>query len=142
MIITGYTGGNWEVRIPPRIQGLPVTQIGHSAFRNRNLISVTIPNSVTSIGRGAFSNNQLTSVTIPNSVTTIEFSAFAGNQLTSITIGANVVLIAVAFSELIRNFWYTRNPSFDNNFGVFYNDNGRRAGTYTWDGRAWSFSER
>ena len=205
--ITGYTGGSWEVRIPPRIQGLPVTKIGNNAFRDRNLISVTIPSSVTHIGEGAFYGNQLTSVTIPNSVTTIEHSAFRNNQLTSvtipnsvttiepsvfrnnqltsvtipssvtsiwheafynnqltsvtipssvtnieegafynnqltsITIGANLDLVAVSGYGFSGSFFYRRTATFSNNFVVFYNNNGRRAGTYTWDGRTWTLRD-
>jgi len=98
-----------------------VTTIGEQAFGSNRLTSVTIPNSVTTIGDRAFGRNQLTSVTIPNSVTTIEEGAFFQNRLTSITIGANVA-ITVAF---------------DNNFTAFYNNNGRRAGTYTFSNGAW-----
>jgi uncharacterized lipoprotein YehR (DUF1307 family) len=50
--ITGYVGKKKEIRIPPRIQNLPVTSIGEGAFKEKkDLIDVTIPNSVTSIGR-------------------------------------------------------------------------------------------
>ena len=62
VMITEYTGGNWEVRIPQRIRRIPVTHIGEGAFAGNQLISVTIPRSVTSIGNGAFAYNQLTSV--------------------------------------------------------------------------------
>ena len=86
VMITGYTGGNWEVNIPQRIRRIPVTHIGEGVFRDMNLISVTIPRSVTSIGDVAFWGNQLTSVTIPRSVTSIGTLAFANNQLTSVTI--------------------------------------------------------
>jgi len=64
--IVEYIGGNWEVRIPPRIRNLPVTHIGERAFHETNLTSVTIPNSVIEIGVWAFKNNQLTSAIIPN----------------------------------------------------------------------------
>ena len=101
VVIDRYRGNNWHVRIPPTIRGIPVVQIGRldvpdirlaTAFAGRNLISVTIPNSVIVIGEMAFANNQLTSITIPNSVTTIWPRAFCGNPLTSITIGANVIM--------------------------------------------------
>ena len=86
VIITKYVGSKWEVRIPPKIQGLPVTHIGDSAFRNKNLISVTIPNSVTHIGQWAFSSNQLTRVTIGSGVTAIGPVAFSDcTGLTSVT---------------------------------------------------------
>ncbi|MCL2412371.1 MAG: leucine-rich repeat domain-containing protein [Treponema sp.] len=84
--IDWYMGNSWEVNIPSRIRGLPVTEIGNRAFHHRGLISVTIPNSVTFISSEAFLNNELTSVTIPDSVTFIGSGAFALNQLTSVTI--------------------------------------------------------
>src|SRR5512140_883590 len=53
--ITGYTGPGGAVDIPGIINGLPVTSIGGSAFRNStNLTRVTIPNNVTNIGDIAF----------------------------------------------------------------------------------------
>jgi len=53
--ISLYLGSKKEVRIPPRIQNLPVAVIGREAFtRYTILVSVTIPNSVTSIEKGAF----------------------------------------------------------------------------------------
>jgi hypothetical protein len=54
-----------------------VTSIGDSAFGNRTLTGVTIPNSVTSIGYQAFANSTITAtITIPNSVTSIGSYAF------------------------------------------------------------------
>ena len=68
----------------------------------RNLTSITIPDSVTSIGRWAFSFcSSLTSVTIPNSVTSIRDNAFNScAKLTSITIPNSVTSIGnSAFSS-------------------------------------------
>ena len=39
--VTGYTGTRQTVNIPPTIQGLPVTEIGGNAFREKQLTSVT-----------------------------------------------------------------------------------------------------
>ena len=82
-----------DITIPAAIWGEPVTAIESSAFYDKELTSVTIPNSVTSIGYGAFWNNNLTSVIIPNSVTFIGDSAFSYNRLTSVTIGNSVKYI-------------------------------------------------
>jgi hypothetical protein len=111
--ITGYTGSAKNVTIPGRINGLPVTAIGHTgsanwlvpiggeptidlsggAFARKQLTGVSIPDSVTIIGIGAFANNQLTGVTIPDGVTAIREGAFAGNQLTGVTIPGSVTVI-------------------------------------------------
>jgi len=97
--IVEYLGDSFGVRIPSRIQNLPVTHIGSNAFEESNLTSVTIPNSVTTIEWSAFANNQLNRVTIGNSVTVIQGGAFANNQLTSITIPNSVTFIdAEAFA--------------------------------------------
>ena len=147
--IVNYVGNRQSVRIPPNIHGMPVRlilfetvtdiwggirQVG--AFEDRDLVSVTIPNTVIAIEFSAFAGNQLNSITIPNSVRTIGRLAFRNNRLTSITIGANVDLVTRAPGDI--SDW----PPFDNNFHVFYNNNGRRAGTYTWNGTTWSFSAR
>ncbi|MEP5374248.1 MAG: BspA family leucine-rich repeat surface protein, partial [Hyphomicrobiales bacterium] len=63
-----------------------VTDIGTVAFDGNELTSIDIPNSVTSIGRYTFRDNQLTHVTIPNSVTRIGEGAFLDNQLTRVTV--------------------------------------------------------
>jgi hypothetical protein len=92
--ITDYEGDTPDVRIPPRIQNLPVTRISIGAFPN-DITSIVIPNSFTSIERQTFKNfAYLRSVTIPNSVTSIGFEAFGGcTRLTSITIPNNVTSI-------------------------------------------------
>jgi len=106
--ITNYIGNNQEVRIPPRIRGLPVTHIGERAFASEQwvnedkfvvrhqLANITIPSTVTHIEDAAFFLNQLTSVTIPDSVTHIGNVAFSSNQLTSITIPNSVTHIGVS----------------------------------------------
>jgi len=91
--IERYLRTQKDVVIPSVINGVIITSIGKLAFYNKQLTSVTIPNSVTSIGYSAFSNNQLTSVTIPNSVTSIGDRAFYNNQLTSVTIPNSVTSI-------------------------------------------------
>jgi hypothetical protein len=98
--ITGYYGKGGDVEIPPAIDGKIVvaikdaTSYSSGVFADKNLTSVTIPNSVTSIGSYAFYDNQLTSVTLPNGVTYIGDYAFNNNQLTSVTIPNGVTYLS------------------------------------------------
>ncbi len=83
-----------EIVIPSAYQGLPVKEIGESAFsasadvRNRSLTAISIPADVISIGNNAFSRCiGLTEITIPDSVTSIGDSAFSEcSRLTQMTI--------------------------------------------------------
>jgi uncharacterized repeat protein (TIGR02543 family) len=84
--LIGYDAiiGGLDVEIPSEIDGIIITAIGDSAFRETRIRSVIIPNTVVSIGNKAFQSNALTSVEIPSSVLTIESSAFSSNQLTTV----------------------------------------------------------
>jgi hypothetical protein len=127
--ITGYSCSAKNVVIPASIGGKPVTAVGAFAFALNELTDVTIPDGITSIGKSAFAFNLLTSVTIPDSVTSIGTDAFYYNELTSVTIPANVLL--------------GEHFAFGNNgFNAAYNNNGKKAGTYTYDGRYWSYRAR
>ena len=168
--ITDYTGSSRTITIPAAINGRPVRTIGEGAFFDKQLINVSIPNSVTSIeyaafadnqlanitipnsvnsiGNYAFRDNQLTSVSIPNSVTSIRAGAFMNNSLTSVTIPNSVNSIGrIAFSNnLLPSITLganivIANDAFVNEFTDYYNSQERRAGTYTWSGTAWSLRQ-
>ena len=66
------------VVIPSHIGGVPVTTIGNEAFKNnKNIISVTLSDSVTSIGIESFSGcSNLTTVVLGNGIKAIGRSAF------------------------------------------------------------------
>lgn len=100
VIVTNYkyNGAAADVTIPSRYQGKPVTTIGHAAFFNSAVTSVTIPDSVTSISDDAFVNcPQLTNISIPNSVTFIGFFAFGScTSLKSITLPSSLSSISGA----------------------------------------------
>ena len=97
VIVTNYKykGTAADVTIPSRYKGKPVTTIGHAAFFNSAVTSVTIPDSVTSIDDNAFGFcSQLTNISIPNSVTYIGFSAFNScTSLKSITLPSSLSTI-------------------------------------------------
>ena len=100
VIVTNYkyNGAAADVTIPSRYQGKPVTMIGHAAFFNSAVTSVTIPDSITSISDEAFINcPKLTNISIPNSVTYIGFSAFSScTSLKSITLPSSLSFISGA----------------------------------------------
>lgn len=69
-----------SVEIPSAIYNIPVTAIGPWAFSMcRDLLSVTIPDSVTTIGDRAFAScDKLTSIVVPASVTEMGEMVFSG----------------------------------------------------------------
>lgn len=92
-----FSGGDLVVPATVEISGqtYPVTRVGNSAFRDRNLSSVTLLGSVTDIGDYAFYNSRLTRAELPDSVTTIGRGAFYANALTSVTIPDSVTTIGI-----------------------------------------------
>ena len=82
-----------DVIIPASISGIAVTGIGNATFRNKNLSSVYIPNSVTIIGTNAFNSSNLSSVYIPDSITHIGNYAFSNNNLSSVYIPDSMMRI-------------------------------------------------
>jgi hypothetical protein len=73
--ITGYRGERWAVRIPQKIQGIPVTHIGEGAFQDTNITSLIIPDGVTSIEVNSFNRSmRLTSIAIPDIRKTARFT--------------------------------------------------------------------
>lgn len=108
-----------NVEIPDKLNGLPVTAIGHRAFYQQpELTGIVIPGSITTIGSLAFQDctalqevtlspglttidqhafdscTALTRITIPDTVTEIWFWAFAETGLTEIEIPGSVKTIS------------------------------------------------
>ena len=90
--IARYTGTNSSVAIPGTLNGLPVTSIENSAFKNdTQLVHITLPGSVTNIGSSAFAGSGLTSFIASNTLVTIGGSAFQSClSLTNVAIGRSV----------------------------------------------------
>jgi hypothetical protein len=104
-----------------------ITVIGDNTFGANLLEAITIPDTVTSIGSRAFLSNNLTNIIIPDSVTTIGAEAFNINPLNIITMPANVGIGPSDYSPYRRDSY----RAFEN----FYNNNGKKAGTYTYNKR-------
>lgn len=67
-----------------------VTAIYDHAFEDRQLVQVTLPDTLESIGACAFCRNYLVDVTIPSGVQLIDNYAFVDNRLERVTISATV----------------------------------------------------
>jgi len=99
LTITDYTGSVLDVVIPDTLYGLKVTIIGGSAFRNKGITSVIIPNSVLIIENGN---------TGSSSGETLYYGAFTGNNmLTTVILGSGLQIIgtnafcSIKISEII-----------------------------------------
>ena len=145
--ITRYNGKETSVTIPQKIGGIDVQTIGYQAFAAKGLTNVTLPKGVTEIGEEAFYSNQLSSIIIPESVTEISFSAFRKNQLSSVTIPKGVKKICrnafegnqLSSITICEEISLPEEQVFDNEFDNFYNSNGKKSGTYLFDGKRWSY---
>lgn len=73
-----------------KIKNAPVTVIPANAFRDNQLETVELPDTVTEIGASAFANNQLKGVTLPVKLTKVGQEAFSGNQIEKVKIPATV----------------------------------------------------
>ncbi len=77
VIVTGTTELFPSIKIEAEINGLPVKEIAPSAFQNKPLYSIEIPDSVTTIGEAAFRNCQsLVSVRLPAGLKELPMDAF------------------------------------------------------------------
>ena len=94
--ITSYKGTASAVAVPSTIDGYKVTKIGSSAFENnKNLYSVTMPNSVTEIGNYAFERcKNLSNLKLPSNITTLGIYVFKGcDALNNVSIPDSVTSI-------------------------------------------------
>ena len=90
--IVAYVGTDSNVVIPDKIDNVVITSIGNEAFyRNKNIINITIPNSIKGIERSAFFGcTSLTSISLPDSVKGIGGYALSGcSSLTNISVDNN-----------------------------------------------------
>lgn len=75
--ITKYTGTQTDVEIPESIEGLPVIEIGESAFSQSKVTSVRIPEGVRELDWFTFyCCSSLCTVILPTSVVSIEYGVF------------------------------------------------------------------
>lgn len=91
---------------------------GHGILNSWIEPEITWNKNAKTIKYGKYAYRLLNEISIPENITAIESNAFKGNKLTNIVIGSNVNM---------------EDDSIGFNFEKFYNDIGKRAGTYTRD---------
>ena len=107
-VITAYSNNTEKnIIIPDTLQGNTVTTIGGTAFRSKQLTTVTIPASVVNVAEGAFQDNSLTRVTFKDD-SQLEFigeNAFNNNDasLTSIKLPTSALSSAQYWEDMNGN---------------------------------------
>jgi hypothetical protein len=165
---TRYLGKKWrDIKVPPRINGKRVVEIGENTFADFEIANVIIPNTIKKIGAwsfsgnyireftvpksvtvietGAFMINRLTSITIPKSVRKIGYRDFCENPLTRITIRKNVKLESIKGKKKKKEedwVYYAFELGLPVEFDQFYEQNGRKAGTYVLTDGSWNFANK
>lgn len=92
IVITGYTGTDFDIVIPKEIDNRPVAAIGEGAFEEYDLKTLTLPEGLLSIEEDAFKGcRSLKKVELPDSLQYLGFDAFDGcDSLTEIELPGNV----------------------------------------------------
>ena len=77
VVITGYKGNNTNIKIPEKIVNKPVVAIDSYAFKNSQITSVVIPDSVLQLNEYAFSDaSHLITITIGKGITLFRRGVF------------------------------------------------------------------
>jgi len=141
--LTKYLGTSEAVRIPDRINDVPVTVIGSGSFQGKKIHTIIIPKGVITIGDQVVelspNNDSLVTIVLPESVTSVGMMGFDTSTESvletmrrgvvpfsvKIIIGANVKLAPDVYPELKDT------PTFPLAFDSFYIRNGKKTGIYT-----------
>ncbi|MBE6620002.1 MAG: hypothetical protein E7625_01375 [Ruminococcaceae bacterium] len=105
--VTGYTGTISDLTVPAQHQGVSVTAIGGTAFKDSQaLVSVSLPATIETIGQQAFySCTALESISLPDGLVSIGDNAFDGcTKLSDVTLPDTLTSIgkfAFAFTGLV-----------------------------------------
>lgn len=152
VVITGYTGVKTSFKIPEKIDGKMVVEIGSEAFEETDVEEIGLPAGVKSIGEDAFAQCQnlsfiglpeglevinswaflgcdsLIKVNFPNSLIRIEKGAFWNTELSEVYIPAGVEYIgdgafAVSYDAGLQEFVVDEdNPLYFTYGGVLFTE--------------------
>lgn len=120
LMLTQYTGGDKNVKVPNSYNGMDVTAVSRSVFKNSEIESVEIPEGITEIQDYAFAScfnlksvklpstlkkigpdaffhcTALEAIDIPASVKTIDSFAFSASGLKSVTLPESKSLTSIS----------------------------------------------
>jgi hypothetical protein len=129
-----------------------VNSISNNTFREcTSLTSIIIPTSVISIGNTVFEKcTSLISITIPVNVTKINDGLFYDcTKLATVNMSGATVIDGNAFhnADALLSLTVAANGNFSiygasarfTTFVTYYNDEGKYAGTYKWNGSSWYY---
>jgi hypothetical protein len=124
-----------------------LTSIGRIAFENNRIARLVLPASLRTIYGGTFRNNRLTTVIIPEGIASLpnRYPPFAKNPLINIVIPRSLKSFArsfeglpIAYITLPDNVNEANLEQFGESFVDYYASQGKKAGTYVYDGRIWT----
>ena len=118
--VANGTATTKDIIIPSIYNSLPVTTIATSAFANKYLKSVVLPNTITKIQTSAFYNCSFTTLIIPASVTSISSNAFSGNSRLFLIefLGAKPTTLSItsSFSNIFTYYYIKVQETFLNSY--------------------------
>ncbi|WP_455538948.1 leucine-rich repeat domain-containing protein [Terrisporobacter sp.] len=78
IIIKNYIGKEKQITIPDIIENKPVTKIASEAFEGKNLLEVSMPDTIKEVGKNAFASNMyLTDIKLSSNLKVIPEGMFA-----------------------------------------------------------------
>lgn len=122
-----------------------VTGIASDAFSGNRINKLTLSSQLVFLGGGAFAGNRLETLVIPARLDQIPGSAFRGSVIKTLDLGGAKTVVARAFEGAeIETVTVSAGANIntlsglDTSFINLYNSNGRKAGSYTKNGRIWA----
>src|SRR5690625_998033 len=89
-VIKEYKAEDKDIVLPEKINNLTVTKIAPNTFKDKEIDTVQLPNTIEEIGEGAFSNNKIKEVSLPETLKRISKNAFSNNEIKNVSISNSV----------------------------------------------------
>lgn len=79
--------GGYDVVIPEYLGGVKIEYLNsYLAFKDKDILSISLPEGLLEIGSGVFSNTLITELVIPASVESIGYNIFSNSDLVTVTL--------------------------------------------------------